>query len=201
MKNISKVHIYQWGMQYLPASWMMWCQHIFTWQWASCQIRKIARCVCAGNVGNFFPPPRVCDPGMHHGTCMMHVQRCMLGLLTRGFLWSWWRKKCFWHSQRMHKPQFNVSGKKPMDYNPYITRITQGYKESNYFEAWHSRPYYDWICRGMIFYPSALRAGGVLSSRSGRAGGRPGGRLPNLRNPYLCNRLMDFLHSKFCRIV
>ena len=32
-------------------------------------------------------------------------------------------------------------------------------------------------------------------------GGRPGGRLPNLRNPYLCNRLMDFLHSKFCGIV
>ena len=47
------------------------------------------------------------------------------------------------------------------------------------------------------FYPSALRARGVLSSRSGRAGGR----LPNLRNPYLCNRLMDFLHSKFCGIV
>ena len=57
----------------------------------------------------------------------------------------------------------------------------------------------------LTFYPSALRAGGVLSSRSGRAGGRvagrPGGRLPNLRNPYLCNRLMDFLHSKFCGIV
>ena len=34
-----------------------------------------------------------------------------------------------------------------------------------------------------------------------RAGGQPGGRLPNLRNPYLCNRLMDFLHSKFCGIV
>ena len=30
---------------------------------------------------------------------------------------------------------------------------------------------------------------------------RAGGRLPNLRNPYLCNRLMDFLHSKFCGIV
>ena len=28
----------------------------------------------------------------------------------------------------------------------------------------------------IIFYPSALRAGGVLSSRSGRAGGRVGGR-------------------------
>ena len=55
------------------------------------------------------------------------------------------------------------------------------------------------------FYPSALRAGGVLSSRSGRAGGRTGGRaggrLPDLRNPYLCNRLMDFLRSKFYGIV
>ena len=48
-----------------------------------------------------------------------------------------------------------------------------------------------------VFYPSALRAGGVLSSRSGRVGGR----LPNLWNPYLCNRLMDFLRSKFCEIV
>ena len=51
------------------------------------------------------------------------------------------------------------------------------------------------------FYPSALRAGGVLLSRSGRAGGLPGGPLPDLRNPYLCNRLTDFLHSKFCGIV
>ena len=32
-------------------------------------------------------------------------------------------------------------------------------------------------------------------------GGRAGGRLPNLRNPYLCNRLLDFLHLKFCGIV
>ena len=27
---------------------------------------------------------------------------------------------------------------------------------------------------------------------------RPGGRLPNLRNPYLCNCLMDFHRSKLC---
>ena len=32
------------------------------------------------------------------------------------------------------------------------------------------------------------------------SGGRVGWRLPNLRNPYLCNRLTDFLHSKFCEI-
>ena len=51
------------------------------------------------------------------------------------------------------------------------------------------------------FYPSALRAGGVLSSRFGRVGEQPGGRLPNVRNPYLCNRFTDFLHSKFCGIV
>ena len=58
-------------------------------------------------------------------------------------------------------------------------------------------------CEG--FYPSALGAGGVLSSRSGRVGvwtgGRLGGRLPNLRNPYLGNRSTDFLNSKFCGIV
>ena len=35
----------------------------------------------------------------------------------------------------------------------------------------------------------------------GRAAWRPGGRLPDLRNPYLCNRLTNFLHSKFCGIV
>ena len=34
------------------------------------------------------------------------------------------------------------------------------------------------------------------------SGGRAGGRwLPNLWNPYLCNRLTDFLHSKFCGII
>ena len=42
------------------------------------------------------------------------------------------------------------------------------------------------------------RAGGRTG---GRAVGRSGGRLPDLRNPYLCNRLMDFLRSKFYRIV
>ena len=38
---------------------------------------------------------------------------------------------------------------------------------------------------------------GVLSSRSRRAGGR----LLDVRNPYFCNCLMDFLCSKFCGIV
>ena len=56
---------------------------------ASCQIRKIAGCTCAGNAGTFFPPPtskepQLSDPGMHHGTCVTHVPWCMLGSLTRG---------------------------------------------------------------------------------------------------------------------
>ena len=47
--------------------------------------------------------------------------------------------------------------------------------------------------RDLHFYLSALRAGGVLSLWSGR--------LLDLRDPYLCNRLTDFLRSKFCGIV
>ena len=48
--------------------------------WASCQIRKIAGCACAGNAGNVFPPPaRVSDPDMHHGRCVTHVPWCMQG--------------------------------------------------------------------------------------------------------------------------
>ena len=56
--------------------------------WASYQIRKIAGCACAGNAGNVFPrrrfqrKPIVSDPGMHHGTCVTHVPRCMSGSLT-----------------------------------------------------------------------------------------------------------------------
>ena len=59
-------------------------------QWASCQIRKIVGCACAGNAGNVFPTrrlqrkPLVSDPGMHHSTCVTHVPWCMSGLLTCG---------------------------------------------------------------------------------------------------------------------
>ena len=65
---------------------------LYVWlrQWASYQIRKIAGCACAGNAGNVFPrrrfqrKPVVNDPGMHHGTCLMHVPWCMSGSLTCG---------------------------------------------------------------------------------------------------------------------
>ena len=67
-----------------------------------------------GMLGMFSPPPRVSDPDTHHGTCVTHVPWCMLGLLTSGFLWSWWQRKWCQHSQRMRNPQFCVSGKRPM---------------------------------------------------------------------------------------
>ena len=75
---------------------------------------RIVGCACAGNAGIVFPPPRVSDPEMHHGTYVTHVPWCISGLLTSGFLWSRWRGKRSRHSRRMRNPQFYVSGKRPM---------------------------------------------------------------------------------------
>ena len=63
----------------------------------------------------FSPPARFSDPDMHHGTCVTHVPWCMSGSLTSDFLWSLWRGKRSWHSQRMRNPQFCVSVKRPME--------------------------------------------------------------------------------------
>ena len=63
--------------------------------WASYQIRKIAGLHEPGMPGTFYPPPRVSDPNMHHGTCVTHVPWCMPGSLTSGFLWSRRRGKTF----------------------------------------------------------------------------------------------------------
>ena len=93
----------------MPVSWMHGIQ-------VSSKNRFLfsAGCACAGNAGNIFRPLRVSDPGMHHGTCAMHVSWCMPGSLTSGFLWSRWRGKRYRHSRRMRNPQFYVSGTRPM---------------------------------------------------------------------------------------
>ena len=90
-----------------------WLVNIVSGQ-ASYQIRKIADCACAGNAGNFSPPPRVSDSDMHHGTCVTHVPWCMSESQTSDFLWSRWRGKRTRHSRCMRNPQFCVSGKRPM---------------------------------------------------------------------------------------
>ena len=89
-----------------------WDNLLTTEPWTSCQTRTIKGCACAGNAGNVFPPPRVSDPDIHHGTCVTHVPWCMPGWITSGFLWSRWRGKGSRHSQRMRNPQFYVSDKR-----------------------------------------------------------------------------------------
>ena len=82
--------------------------------WASCQIRNIACCACAGIAGTFSHPPRISDPDMHHGTCVTHVPWWMQGSLTSRLLWSRFREKRSRLSRRIRNPQFNVSDKRPM---------------------------------------------------------------------------------------
>ena len=93
--------------------------------------------------------------------------------------------------------------------------VSLGHNELNFsVDLWMGRPsanLWIWIYLSCtlvknIFTPQPFGLEGYCRHGSGgRAGGwvggRPGGRLPNLRNPYLCNRLTDFLHSKFYGIV
>ena len=52
------------------------------------------------------------------------------------------------------------------------------------------------VCLSHLFTPQPSGLEGYCRhGPGGRAGGRAGGWLPDLRNPYLCNRLMDFLWS------
>ena len=52
--------------------WWIWKVRKHPWA-ASWQICKIAGCACTGNAGNFSPPPRVSDPDIHHGMCLVNA--------------------------------------------------------------------------------------------------------------------------------
>ena len=71
-----------------------------------------------GMWGTFSPTARVIDPDLHHGTCVTHVPWCMSGSITSGFRLSWWRGKRSRHSRRMRNPQFYLSDKTPMEFQP-----------------------------------------------------------------------------------
>ena len=88
--------------------------NFLTSSWASCQMRKLRVAHAPGMPETFFPPQRVSNPAMHHGTCVTHVPWCMVGSLISGYLWSRRRGTRSRHSQRMHNPQFCVSGKRPI---------------------------------------------------------------------------------------
>ena len=74
----------------------------------------LSGCARAGNAESVFPPPRVSDPNIHHGTRVTHVPWCMPGSLSSSFSWSRWVGKRSRHSRRMHIPQSYVSGKRPI---------------------------------------------------------------------------------------
>ena len=76
-----------------------------------------------GMPGTFFPPPRVSDPDMPHGTCVTHVPWFMPGSLTSGFLWHPWRGKRSRHSRRMRNPWYIVSGKRPMGHILFVLSL------------------------------------------------------------------------------
>ena len=74
----------------------------------------------------FSPTPWVGDPDMHNGTCVKRVPWCIPGSLTSGFLWSRWGGKRSQHSRLMRNPQFDVSGKRPIE--APVTQETSGYE-------------------------------------------------------------------------
>ena len=115
MRNYSSQLYY---LQLIP------CNTCGRWEflpWASCQIRNIANCACAGNAGSVFirhrfqRKPLVSDPGMHHGTCVMHVPWCMSGSLNHDGGVNRSR-----HSRSMRNSQFDVSGKRPIASGRFI---------------------------------------------------------------------------------
>ena len=99
----------------MPESMLNSCS--MGWQCQTCGYlnRSLTRCAklqvvhAPGMPGTFSPQPRVSDPDMHHGTCVIHVPWCMPGALTSGFLWIRWQEKCSRHSWRMRKPQFYLA--------------------------------------------------------------------------------------------
>ena len=78
---------------------------LFDWLWASCQMRKITGCACAGNAGNVFPATA--------GLRSRHAPRHVRHARTSGFLWSRWRGKRFRHSRRMRNLYFSYLVRSP----------------------------------------------------------------------------------------
>ena len=82
----------------------------------SYQIGKSAGCTCAGNAGTYSPSPRISDPGMHHGTVSFDF------FFFFFFFWGGGgggggtahAQSQRMQSQRMHNPQCDEFGKRPM---------------------------------------------------------------------------------------
>ena len=78
---------YLWGVITYPRSW-----YLSLAQWASCQIRKIAGCACAGNAGNVSPHYRGLKRYWHASRHVRHARAVMhVGIFQAGSLYLWSR--------------------------------------------------------------------------------------------------------------
>ena len=89
--------------------WASYAVHESPNNWPLTRYSKLRVAHALGVPWTFSPPPRICDPDMHHGTCVMHMPWCMTRSLTSGFLWSR-RGKSSRHTRCMRNPQLYVSG-------------------------------------------------------------------------------------------
>ena len=79
--------------------------------WARYHIHKIRFTHAPGMPGRFSQTPRFIDPDMHRGTCVTHVPWCIPKSQTSDFFWCRWQGTFSWHSRRMCKLQFYVTGR------------------------------------------------------------------------------------------
>ena len=102
---------------YILSSWCTGNTCRYRCIWTSYQIRKIARCACAGNAGNLFPTTDF------KGNRQLVIPACITARASRTFRDACRDRqlvvtgKCSRYSRRMRKPQFCVSGKRPMHFN------------------------------------------------------------------------------------
>ena len=83
-------------------------------QWASCQIRKIAGCACAGNAGEVFSATDLKEAASWRSRHASRHVRDARVVMHVGITNLQWRGKRSRHSQRMRNQQFYVSGKRPI---------------------------------------------------------------------------------------
>ena len=124
--------------------------------------------------GTFSPPPRVGDPGMHHGTCVPHVPRCMPRSLTSGFLRSRWRGKRSRHSRRMRNPQLYVSGKRPMEkcFARFELQLSLGPISYIAQPFWfQSSDSWQWLFTYLPYGINQIIIDGIISSADGNTSG------------------------------
>ena len=80
---------------------------------ASYQMRGFAGCACAGNAGNFFPPPTSKEIVSERSRYALRPVRHARAVMHAGIDNSRWREKRSRHSRRMHNSNFTHLARSP----------------------------------------------------------------------------------------